>query len=390
MRCSWFQQREAKTNDRKSRNSGMASVTLKDISKSFGAYDVLRSIDLTIEDGEFVVFVGPSGCGKSTLLRVIAGLVPVSSGDVYIGGELVTDVPASKRGIAFVFQSYALYPHMNVSRNISFALETARMAKDEIRMRLTKVADMLKIGHLLDRRPKQLSGGQRQRVAIGRALVSQPQLFLFDEPLSNLDADLRMEMRFEIAKLHGEISTTMIYVTHDQTEAMTLADRIVILNHGRIEQIGSPRELYDRPANRFVAGFLGSPRMNFAPVDTDASSMTLLGPKGFAFQGNFAGDTQPATLGLRPEALEIVKAQSPQSILGTFERVEDLGYEQIAYVRLTEDLVWTVRSADPLPNHASGQPVGLSWRTKDLYLFDDAGMRVDVLAASAPVAIKQG
>ena len=367
----------------------MASVTLKEVSKSFGAYDVLRSIDLTIDDGEFVVFVGPSGCGKSTLLRVIAGLVPVSSGDVFIGGEQVTDVPASKRGVAFVFQSYALYPHMNVARNISFALETARLAKNEIRQRLTKVADMLKIGHLLDRRPKQLSGGQRQRVAIGRALVSQPQLFLFDEPLSNLDADLRMEMRFEIAKLHAEISTTMIYVTHDQTEAMTLADRIVILNHGRIEQIGSPRELYDRPANRFVAGFLGSPRMNFAPVSSDGSSMSLLGPKGFAFEGRLVGDAQPATLGLRPEALKIVKAQIPRSIEGTFERVEDLGYEQIAYVRLTEDLVWAVRSADPLPDHAAGQPVGLAWQAKDLYLFDDAGMRVDIIAASEPFAIEQ-
>ncbi|MEK1851989.1 MAG: ABC transporter ATP-binding protein [Phyllobacterium sp.] len=366
----------------------MASVTLKDVSKSFGAYDVLRSIDLTVQDGEFVVFVGPSGCGKSTLLRVIAGLVPVSNGKVFIGGEEVTDVPASKRGVAFVFQSYALYPHMNVARNISFALETARMAKDEIRRRLTKVADLLKISHLLERRPKQLSGGQRQRVAIGRALVSQPQLFLFDEPLSNLDADLRMEMRFEIAKLHSEISTTMIYVTHDQTEAMTLADRIVILNHGRIEQIGTPRELYDRPANRFVAGFLGSPRMNFAPVQANASSLLLRGPAGFAFPGKFVG-AAPASLGLRPEALKIVSAQMPQTILGTFERAEDLGYEQIAYVRLADDLVWTVRSPQSLPNHTSGDPVGLAWHPNDLYLFDEAGVRIDAQPASGPVAVVQ-
>ncbi len=367
----------------------MASVTLKEVSKSFGAFDVLQSIDLTIEDGEFIVFVGPSGCGKSTLLRAIAGLVPVSKGDVFIGGEQVTDVPASKRGIAFVFQSYALYPHMNVARNISFALETARMAKAEIRQRLTRVADMLKIGHLLDRRPKQLSGGQRQRVAIGRALVSQPQLFLFDEPLSNLDADLRMEMRFEIAKLHAEIGTTMIYVTHDQTEAMTLADRIVILNHGRIEQVGTPRELYDRPANRFVAGFLGSPRMNFAPVHTDTSSGLLHGPSGFVFATSGGGNAQPVTLGLRPEALEIVDAGTAQSIGGTFERAEDLGYEHIAYVRLSEDLVWTIRSTEPLTGHAPGQAVGLGWKIKDLYLFNEAGIRVDVEAARGPVVAVQ-
>ncbi|UGX89326.1 ABC transporter ATP-binding protein [Phyllobacterium meliloti] len=367
----------------------MASVTLKEVSKSFGAFDVLQSIDLTIEDGEFIVFVGPSGCGKSTLLRAIAGLVPVSKGDVFIGGEQVTDVPASKRGIAFVFQSYALYPHMNVARNISFALETARMAKAEIRQRLTRVADMLKIGHLLDRRPKQLSGGQRQRVAIGRALVSQPQLFLFDEPLSNLDADLRMEMRFEIAKLHAEIGTTMIYVTHDQTEAMTLADRIVILNHGRIEQVGTPRELYDRPANWFVAGFLGSPRMNFAPVHTDTSSGLLHGPSGFVFATSGGGNAQPVTLGLRPEALEIVDAGTAQSIGGTFERAEDLGYEHIAYVRLSEDLVWTIRSTEPLTGHAPGQAVGLGWKIKDLYLFNEAGIRVDVEVARGPVVAVQ-
>lgn len=358
----------------------MASVTLKEVSKSFGAYDVLRSVDLTIEDGEFVVFVGPSGCGKSTLLRVIAGLVPVSHGTVAIGGDEVTDVPASKRGVAFVFQSYALYPHMNVARNISFALETARMAKDEIRRRLTRVADMLKIGHLLDRKPRQLSGGQRQRVAIGRALVSQPKLFLFDEPLSNLDADLRMEMRFEIAKLHAEVGTTMIYVTHDQTEAMTLADRIVILNQGRIEQIGTPRELYDHPANRFVAGFLGSPRMNFAPVGRDPSNATLTGPNGFSLPLAELGGARPAALGIRPEALHITDAQAENCIRGTFERVEDLGYEQIAYIRLSGDTIWTVRSAAAFPAYATGSEVALKWRRDDLYLFDENDLRI----ASSP------
>ncbi|NRP72376.1 Maltose/maltodextrin import ATP-binding protein MalK [Ensifer psoraleae] len=360
----------------------MASVTLKNVSKTFGAYDVIRSIDLEIEDGEFMVFVGPSGCGKSTLLRLIAGLVPVSEGDVFIGGEQVTDVPASKRGLAFVFQSYALYPHMNVSRNISFALETARLAKNEIRRRVTKVAEMLKISHLLDRRPRQLSGGQRQRVAIGRALVGEPEVFLFDEPLSNLDADLRMEMRFEIAKLHADVKTTMIYVTHDQTEAMTLADRIVILNQGRIEQVGRPRELYDRPANRFVAGFLGSPRMNFAPLDRDASSAGVLwGVGGFYHAAELAGAENPVEIGLRPEALKLVGAETKGAIRGTFERMEDLGYEYVCYVRLSETLVWTVRSTGSPPAFTDGQPVGLAWQPENLYLFDEDGRRIDHGAA---------
>ncbi len=367
----------------------MASVTLKEVSKSFGAFDVLRSIDLDIEDGEFVVFVGPSGCGKSTLLRVIAGLVPVSQGTVSIDGEEVTDVPASKRGVAFVFQSYALYPHMNVARNISFALETARMTKVEIGRRLAKVADMLKIDHLLDRKPKQLSGGQRQRVAIGRALVSQPKLFLFDEPLSNLDADLRMEMRFEIAKLHAEVSATMIYVTHDQTEAMTLADRIVILNHGRIEQVGTPRQLYDHPANKFVAGFLGSPRMNFASVKSETQGV-ITGPGGFELKLDQLDAKKPVTLGLRPESLEIISADAGRCIKGVFERVEDLGYEQIAYIRLSDDTIWTVRSGGAIPAYASGSKVGLRWNPEDIYLFDDKDQCLDVgLVLKPAVAINQ-
>ncbi|MDX0062413.1 ATP-binding cassette domain-containing protein [Sinorhizobium meliloti] len=357
----------------------MASVSLKNVSKTFGTYDVIRSIDLEIEDGEFVVFVGPSGCGKSTLLRLIAGLVPVSGGDVFIGGDQVTDVPASKRGLAFVFQSYALYPHMNVARNIGFALETARLGKDEIRRRVARVADMLKIGHLLERRPRQLSGGQRQRVAIGRALVGQPEVFLFDEPLSNLDADLRMEMRFEIAKLHADVKTTMIYVTHDQTDAMTLADRIVILNHGQIEQVGRPRELYDRPENRFVAGFLGSPRMNFAPLEATAPAATVLrGAGGFAYAAEYvAAEGRPAEIGLRPEALKLVGAETKGAIRGTFERMEDLGYEYVCYVRLTETLVWTVRSTGSPPQIAPGDPVGLSWQPESLYLFGEDGRRID-------------
>ena len=359
----------------------MASVTLKEVSKSFGAYNVLRSVDLEIGDGEFIVFVGPSGCGKSTLLRVIAGLVPVSQGTVSIGGREVTDVPASRRGVAFVFQSYALYPHMNVARNISFALETARMTRAEIGRRLSKVADLLEIGHLLDRKPKQLSGGQRQRVAIGRALVGQPELFLFDEPLSNLDADLRMEMRFEIAKLHAEVGTTMIYVTHDQTEAMTLADRIVILNHGRIEQVGTPRQLYDHPVNRFVAGFLGSPRMNFAPVENSGTESVVTGPDGFALSLDRIGAKPPVTMGLRPETLRIVGPDEDNCIKGIFERVEDLGYEKIAYIRLGGDTIWTVRSAGAIPACEAGSRVGLKWADDDLYLFDSEDLRIELKTA---------
>ncbi|MBD9596301.1 MULTISPECIES: ABC transporter ATP-binding protein [unclassified Ensifer] len=353
----------------------MASVTLKNVSKSFGVYDIIRNVDLEIADGEFVVFVGPSGCGKSTLLRLIAGLVPVSDGAVLIGGDEVTDVPASKRGISFVFQSYALYPHMNVSRNISFALETARIGKAEIARKLEAVASMLKIGHLLERKPRQLSGGQRQRVAIGRALVADPDVFLFDEPLSNLDADLRTEMRFEIAKLHAEVKTTMIYVTHDQTEAMTLADRIVVLNHGKVEQTGTPRELYDRPATRFVAGFLGSPKMNFAPtVLTDGR---LAGPDGFSYAPGLATGTAASEIGLRPEALALSAQPGSGTIEGIFERQEDLGHEYLCYVRIGEGLIWTVRGSGAPPAFLPGQSVHVGWRAENLYLFDRDGQRLD-------------
>ncbi|QIG46299.1 ABC transporter ATP-binding protein [Nordella sp. HKS 07] len=360
----------------------MASVTLKDVSKSFGAYDIIKSVDLKIADGEFVVFVGPSGCGKSTLLRLVAGLVPVSDGEIHIGDEEVTDVPASKRGIAFVFQSYALYPHMNAGRNIGFALETHGIGRAEIGKRVQKVADMLKIGHLLDRKPRELSGGQRQRVAIGRALVSQPDVFLFDEPLSNLDADLRMEMRFEIAKLHRDVRTTMIYVTHDQTEAMTLADRIVVLNHGRIEQTGRPRELYDRPASRFVAGFLGSPRMNFAPVVREGDRLT--GPGGFIHRPRLSPGSRPVEIGLRPEALALAPADTPGVVTGNFERVEDLGHEYLSYVRLDDRLIWTVRGHGAPPTHEAGQAVGLAWQADKLNLFDSEGARINTLREEAP------
>ena len=240
-----------------------ASISLKQIVKRYGDFEVVHGIDLDIEPGEFVVFVGPSGCGKSTLLRMIAGLEPISGGTLMIDNERMNEVPAAKRGIAMVFQSYALYPHMSVYQNLAFGLETARFPRAEIETRVQKAAEILRIEPLLKRKPKQLSGGQRQRVAIGRAIVREPRIFLFDEPLSNLDAELRVQMRVEIAKLHHDLGNTMIYVTHDQVEAMTMADKIVVLSAGNIEQVGAPLDLYNKPRNKFVAGFLGSPKMNF-------------------------------------------------------------------------------------------------------------------------------
>ena len=243
----------------------MADLKLTDIKKSYGAATIIHGVDLAIADGEFVVFVGPSGCGKSTLLRIIAGLEQVSGGDIRIDGQSVTNVPASERGLAMVFQSYALYPHMSVYKNMAFALENMGLSRSEVDQRVRRAAQMLRLTDYLDRKPKALSGGQRQRVAIGRAIVRDPKIFLFDEPLSNLDAELRVATRKELAALHGEIGGTMIYVTHDQVEAMTLADRIVVLRAGRIEQVGTPLEVYNHPANLFVAGFIGSPAHEPAP-----------------------------------------------------------------------------------------------------------------------------
>ncbi|WP_305985336.1 ABC transporter ATP-binding protein [Roseibium sp. MMSF_3544] len=281
----------------------MTALTLQNVNKSFGPVHVLKDVNLEVEDGEFVVFVGPSGCGKSTLLRVIAGLEDVTSGDVHIGGEHVNLTPPSKRGIAMVFQSYALYPHLNVRGNMSLALKQERQSKDVIEQRITEATRMLNLEEYLDRYPSELSGGQRQRVAIGRAIVRHPKLFLFDEPLSNLDAALRMNTRLEIAKLHRQLEASMIYVTHDQSEAMTLADKIVVLRDGRVEQIGSPMELYNNPVNRFVAGFLGSPAMNFLPA-------------GLVREGD------ERTLGVRPEDLFL---SENGELSATVEHVEELG-----------------------------------------------------------------
>jgi multiple sugar transport system ATP-binding protein len=300
----------------------MGALTLAGIQKSFGAVDVLKGIDLDVADGELVVIVGPSGCGKSTLLRVIAGLEDASSGAIRIDGEPVGHVSPAERGIAMVFQTYALYPHLNVRDNMTLGLKHAKYPKAEIAARVEEASRMLSLGSYLDRRPAELSGGQRQRVAIGRAIVRQPKLFLFDEPLSNLDSALRVNTRIELARLHRELKATMIYVTHDQTEAMTLADKIVILHDGRIEQIGSPMELYNKPANRFVAGFIGSPQMNFI----EASALSR---------------DDAATVGVRPEHIRLVA--SGGDILGTVSHIEHLGADTNVYLECDRAGLLTVR-----------------------------------------------
>jgi ABC-type sugar transport system ATPase subunit len=293
----------------------MSFLRIDGVAKRYGEAAVIRGVSLTAAEGEFVVFVGPSGCGKSTLLRLVAGLDEVSAGTISIAGTDVTGVPPADRGVAMVFQSYALYPHMSVRENMAFGLKMVKTPAAEIERRVREAAAILRIENLLDRKPRQLSGGQRQRVAIGRAIVRKPRLFLFDEPLSNLDAELRGEMRFEIAKLHRELGVTMVYVTHDQVEAMTLADRIVVLRAGAVEQIGTPADLYERPANTFVAGFIGAPKMNFLAATAGGVDGGLLGLRHPGFEGGvarvpLAGRQAPApgeevTVGLRPEDLAL-------------------------------------------------------------------------------------
>ncbi|MDO9418172.1 ABC transporter ATP-binding protein [Pararhizobium sp.] len=300
----------------------MGSLQLKNIRKAFGIHEVLKGIDLEVKDGEFVIFVGPSGCGKSTLLRVIAGLEDASSGDVIIDGQDVSTTPPAKRGIAMVFQSYALYPHLTVKDNMGLGLKQAGTPKAEIETRVAKASGMLSLDQYLARRPAELSGGQRQRVAIGRAIVREPKLFLFDEPLSNLDAALRVNTRLEIASLHRSLKATMIYVTHDQVEAMTLADKIVVLNAGEIAQVGSPMELYNRPANTFVAGFIGSPQMNFI----DAERLGEQGAK---------------TIGVRPEHIALSRESGEWQ--GKVIHVEHLGADTIVYLETEKTGLLTVR-----------------------------------------------
>ncbi|MCA3506676.1 MAG: ABC transporter ATP-binding protein [Rhodobacter sp.] len=299
----------------------MGALTLRGVTKSFGTVDVIKGVDLTVQEGEFCVFVGPSGCGKSTLLRIIAGLEDATAGEVAINGRRVNEVAPARREIAMVFQSYALYPHLTVRDNMGLALKQAGVARADITASVDRAADMLALGPLLDRRPAELSGGQRQRVAIGRAIVRRPRLFLFDEPLSNLDAALRVATRIEIARLHRQLGATMIYVTHDQIEAMTLADRIVVLRAGKVEQVGAPMELYNDPVNTFVAGFIGSPQMNFLKAGA-------LGMRS-------------DTLGVRPE--HIALSRDSGQIAGTVSHVEKLGGETLVYVNTPTQGLLTVR-----------------------------------------------
>ena len=358
----------------------MSRITLTDVSRSFGPVAVLHDIDLDINDGELIVFVGPSGCGKSTLLRLIAGLDRPTAGTISIDGKDVTKVPAADRGLAMVFQSYALYPHMSVRQNLSFGLENARMPKAEIDARITEAARMLEIAPYLDRRPGQLSGGQRQRVAIGRAIVRNPTAFLLDEPLSNLDAELRISTRAELAALHERLSATMVYVTHDQIEAMTLADRIVVLRAGRIEQVGTPLDLYNRPANLFVAGFIGAPRMNFLPAKIGSardgkSTIELDGAGSLETEAVAAGRGDDLTLGLRPHHIRLVGAgEGDASAAVTL--VEALGSETIVHAKTGNGQGLLVVLAGQ-PAVTAGQTVDLKFDAGQLHLFDRAGMRLD-------------
>ncbi|MDE2333707.1 MAG: sn-glycerol-3-phosphate ABC transporter ATP-binding protein UgpC [Rhodospirillales bacterium] len=351
-------------------------LRLLDVGKTYGTVSVMRDVSFDVAAGEFIVFVGPSGCGKSTLLRMICGLETVTAGRIEIDGKLANDIPAASRGLALVFQSYALYPHMTVRQNMAFGLENLRTPKPEIERRVAEAARMLRLENLLARRPTQLSGGQRQRVAIGRAIVREPRIFLFDEPLSNLDAELRVEMRAELAQLHRRLATTMIYVTHDQVEAMTMADRIVVLRAGAVEQVGAPLELYNRPANRFVAGFIGSPRMNFLDGHVTASeagwtTVEIAGVGPIRARGTLRTGTQ-ASLGIRPEHVATVPAGAEGTVnlvRGQVASIEQLG--SASFVRL----------ADPalnlqIPGQTDvrfGDEIVVSLPPEHVHLFDDQG-----------------
>ncbi len=337
----------------------MASVTIRNLVKSYGNVQVMHGVDLDIEDGEFVVFVGPSGCGKSTLLRMIAGLEDISSGTVAIGDGVVNDVAPSKRGVAMVFQTYALYPHMTVYKNMAFGLKQAKTPEEEIDRRVRSAAEVLQINDYLDRSPRNLSGGQRQRVAIGRAIVRDPEVFLFDEPLSNLDAALRVQTRLEIARLHQRLDATMIYVTHDQVEAMTLADKIVVLRAGRVEQVGSPIDLYERPANAFVAQFIGSPKMNFFESNDLAPSAASNAPRQLS-----AGDV----MGLRPEHMEVCAADQAV-VQGNLELVEQLGEYALVHLKSEKGTEFIVKMDKP-PTASKGDLISFNADHSLYHYFD--------------------
>ena len=343
----------------------MANVTLKNIRKNYDKTEVIHGVDLDINSGEFMVFVGPSGCGKSTLLRMIAGLEDITEGEISIGGEIVNKIIAAERGVAMVFQSYALYPHMTVFDNMAFALKQAKTPVDEIQRRVKEAAKILQIENLFERLPKQLSGGQRQRVAIGRAIVRDPKVFLFDEPLSNLDAALRVQTRIEIAKLHNQLTATMIYVTHDQVEAMTLADRIVVINQGIIEQVGTPVELYNSPTNQFVAEFIGSPKMNMINLQ-DIRSLNLK---------NLNVPSEASKIGIRPEHISLANSES-HKLRGTVRHIENLGEHLLCYVNLEMNSEITAK-LDVNSDIRVNEIINLNWHQDHQHFFDSMGFSIN-------------
>jgi sn-glycerol 3-phosphate transport system ATP-binding protein len=352
----------------------MAKVQLRDVRKSYADLEVIHGVDIEIADGEFIVIVGPSGCGKSTLLRMVAGLETITSGEIVIGDRVVNRLEPKDRDIAMVFQNYALYPHMSVFDNMAYGLRIRGLTKSDIEARVKRAAEILELGVLLERKPRQLSGGQRQRVAMGRAIVREPAAFLFDEPLSNLDAKLRVQMRFEIQKLHRRLGTTSLYVTHDQVEAMTLAHRMVVMNAGRAEQIGTPMQVYENPATVFVAGFIGSPAMNFlAGTAEPGGRVTLNGGGAIAAAGNLATGRK-VTVGIRPEHLTPC-APSAATLVGSVEVIEALGADTLLHVAVAGGSIIA-----RLPHGAPatvGEPIALAAAPGRVYLFDaDTGGRL--------------
>ena len=356
----------------------MANVSLRGVEKSYGDVKIVRRMDLEIHDGEFLVLVGPSGCGKSTTLRMIAGLEDINRGKLLIGDKVVNGLPAKERDIAMVFQNYALYPHMDVFQNMAFGLELRKFPKAEIKTRVEQAADILALGDLLKRKPKELSGGQRQRVALGRAIVRQPKVFLFDEPLSNLDAQLRVQMRAEISRLHAQLKTTMVYVTHDQVEAMTMGTRIVVMKGGDVQQVGAPLELYTKPANRFVAGFIGTPQMNFLEARIDRRSegpvivaeTVRLPLSGKAAAALTASKATHCTLGVRPSDLQVVgtPGAGPVTFDAAIDMVEILGAVQVVHIRVGEQ---TMRAELPMRVAARpGETIRLAAEAEAFHVFD--------------------
>jgi sn-glycerol 3-phosphate transport system ATP-binding protein len=352
----------------------MAKVQLRDVRKSYGDLEVIHGVSIDVADGEFIVIVGPSGCGKSTLLRMVAGLEAITAGEIVIGDRIVNELEPKDRDIAMVFQNYALYPHMSVFGNMAYGLKIRGLTRNDIETRVKRAAEILELGPLLERKPRQLSGGQRQRVAMGRAIVREPAVFLFDEPLSNLDAKLRVQMRFEIQKLHRRLGTTSLYVTHDQVEAMTLAQRMIVMNAGRAEQIGTPMEVYQNPASVFVAGFIGSPAMNFLPGRAEGGGRIVLDGGGTIAGGVNLGDGRKITVGVRPEHLTPC-APSAANLVGSVEMIEALGADTLIHVAASGGSIIA-----RLPHGAPatvGEPIALAAAPARVYLFDaESGTRI--------------